>query len=181
MLKIFTTQLLGVFNTIQANNEMEIEDSARLIAQTLISEGKVYVHECGISHGIAGEAVSGKNRLPKTDLLIKEGYTAEVDVADCVIISTDAAESHNALILTEQLKEKGCTVIGISGCEAEGESLFKDIVDVHLNYGKNSPIVPLNDHKKIGQPSAVAALYTYYILYLTIMEILDEQDFLRIL
>lgn len=46
MIKIFNTQLNGVFQKIN-NQETEIDIAARLLAQAILGEGKVYVKGFG--------------------------------------------------------------------------------------------------------------------------------------
>ncbi|MBM7645388.1 putative phosphosugar-binding protein [Scopulibacillus daqui] len=169
MLKIFTTQLLGVFNDIQKNNENDIEDSARLLAQAVISDGKIIVHGLGSYQSVAVEAVEGENKLPKAEYLKNQ----DIEPMDAVLIAANENNQEEALSLARELKNKGCPVIGIF--ENAGENGY-EYVDIVIQTGKNRPIVPLNDDKKIGKPSSMASLYAYLAVYLTTIDMLDEQE-----
>lgn len=43
MLKMFSTQLTGLFNRLQEKEDFSIEDGARLLAQAAAGEGTVYI------------------------------------------------------------------------------------------------------------------------------------------
>ncbi|MFC7391882.1 DUF2529 family protein [Scopulibacillus cellulosilyticus] len=174
MLKIFTTQLVGVFNDVQKQNETEIEDSARLLAQAVISDGKIAVHGLGSWQSVAIEAVEGDNRLPKAQYLYDEsGKIKDLDATDAVIIAANDINQQEAIFLAEELKSKGCTVIAIFEKDYEN---YSDSVDIAVITTENRPLVPLNDDKKIGRPSIMAALYGYFAIYLTTIDMLDEQN-----
>lgn len=179
MLKIFTTQLIGVFNDIQKKNEIEIEDCARLLSQTIISDGHIYVHGFGGLQAVVNEATVGENALPKSDILLKDNGIQQVTERDCIIVLTSADQDEEAVAIVKKVKMTGCAVVGISGSDHHSPSPFHEAVDLHLSHCAKGSLVPLENGKKIGQPLLLAALYTYQMIYLTTMDILDEQDFLR--
>lgn len=62
MLKMFSTQLTGLFNRIQDKEEFSIEDGARLLAQAAVGDGSIYI--CGLKEMAAVEAEATEGAEP---------------------------------------------------------------------------------------------------------------------
>ncbi len=62
MLKMFSTQVSGLFKRIQEQNEFALEDGARLLAQAAVGDGTIYL--CGIGEMAAVEAEATKGAEP---------------------------------------------------------------------------------------------------------------------
>ncbi|WP_171016852.1 DUF2529 family protein [Pseudalkalibacillus caeni] len=176
MLKIFTTQLMGTFNKIQEQEEMMIEDISRVFTQVLSAGGTLYFHGVDEMQAVSYEAVYGAQTLPATDFLIKGGKMAELIPQDGVVLATRFSEDQKAADLAKEAREKGAVVIGISATRKEEERLFVNEVDFHLDTKQVDALVPGEDGNRVGFPSAMAALYCYFALFLTTTEILQEHE-----
>jgi DNA-binding MurR/RpiR family transcriptional regulator len=175
LLKIFTTQLVGYFNKIQEEEEMNIEDCSRAIAQAIVGDGNVYVHGINEMQVVSYEAVLGQERLPKTNFLFEDGKIASLTNIDRVIIAAPYSNDQEAIALAKKVKEAGSTVIGISVVNNKnGEESLEMIADFHLNPRLDHPLVPTDEGDRIGLPSTMAALYCYFALYLTTKEIVAD-------
>lgn len=86
MLKIFSTQLSGYFSRLSQKEEMNIEDSARLLAQALIGDGFIYLHGTNEMEGIVSEALFGAEPMKQAKRLIENGELAAVTSADRVLL-----------------------------------------------------------------------------------------------
>lgn len=64
MLKIFTTQLAGIFSRIQDKESEAIEDGARLLAQAAVSGHTIYLYGANEMQGILCEAELGSEPMP---------------------------------------------------------------------------------------------------------------------
>lgn len=64
MLKIFTTQLTGIFSRIQDKESDAIEDGARLLAQAVISGHSIYLYGANELQGVFYEATESSEPFP---------------------------------------------------------------------------------------------------------------------
>jgi hypothetical protein len=172
LLKIFTTQLTGVFKKI-AEDEFVIEEASRILAQTILSEGTIYFHGTKEFEAISREAVEGEERLQNTKSLKEINNYEELGQQDCVVIATRYSSDEEAIAISKKLQAKEIKLIGISSNNIEYDS-FSKLVDVHIDLKKIDRLVPLTDGKRIGYPIIMAGLFAYFGLYLTTTEILFE-------
>jgi DNA-binding MurR/RpiR family transcriptional regulator len=174
MLKIFTTQLVGYFNMIQEKEEMNIEDCSRTIASAIIGDGAVYFHGYNEMMAVCYEAVLGQEPLPKSSFLYENGEKATLSKLDRVIIAAPSADHKDAIALAKEAKAEGATVIGLSVDFPDLPESLASVCDFHMNTQLHSPLVPTDSGEKIGTPTAMTGLYSYYALYLTTKEILAD-------
>lgn len=80
MLKIFSTQLSGYFSRVSQKEEMNIEDSARLLAQALIGDGFIYLYGTNEMDGVVTEALFGAEPMKQAKRLFENGKEAEVKI-----------------------------------------------------------------------------------------------------
>jgi hypothetical protein len=176
MLKIFTTQLLGVFQQIKDGNETAFEEAGRYLAQSIISDGKILVYGDDEMSGIFQAIVEGPDCLPKTTYLFKHKEELEISPLDCIIIAAPTSAHKEATVLAKKLKDTGATVIGMSTKIDADESLDKEVA-VHIDLRLTGKLVPLEDMSKIGYPSTMTGLYGYYGLFFVTKEFLEEHAF----
>lgn len=175
MLKIFQTQLVGYFKTIEEKNEFQYEEAARLLASSILGDGNVFFHGLEEMNAVAENAIIGPEPFPKAQRLMKNGELASLTPLDQVIIVSRFSSDKEAIQLAERILETGATVIGISAVMNEGDSLEK-IANFHINSALNAPIIPTDDGNKVGFPSVITAMYAYYGLFFVIKEILEEYE-----
>ena len=65
MLKIFSTQISGLFKKMIENEAFEMEDAGRLLAQAAVGDGSVFIHGFGEMQGVTAEALNGAEPFPK--------------------------------------------------------------------------------------------------------------------
>ena len=63
MLKMFSTQLTGLFMRIADKEEFQFEDGARLLAQAAVGHGAIYFKGFGEMRGVEFEAIEGAEPL----------------------------------------------------------------------------------------------------------------------
>ncbi|RLQ93488.1 DUF2529 domain-containing protein [Falsibacillus albus] len=172
MLKMFTTQMTGLFNRIHDKEEFQIEDGARLLAQAVVGEGKIYVKGFGEMGALELEAIQGAE--PLTNAALLDDQTALTE-ADRVLIASRLSTDEEAMSLAKKLKEEGIPFAAISGAVkgVEGEDLTS-MADVHLDTKVIKGMLPDENGERIGFPSSMAGLYLYFGLKFTINEMLEE-------
>ncbi|WP_338450245.1 DUF2529 domain-containing protein [Niallia oryzisoli] len=173
MLKIFATQLNGLFTKIRDEQMEEIEDSARLLAQAVIADGKIYVYGAAEMESVASEAVNGAEPLTHAAAMT----TADIDSinsVDRVLLVTRYSTDKEALEMAKKLADHGISFVTLSTHQESDEESITDLADVSIDLSLHKGLVPADDGSRIGYPFSMAALYAYYGLKFTIDEILAD-------
>ncbi len=173
MLKMFSTQLTGLFKRLQEKEEFSIEDSARLLAQAAAGEGKIYIHGTKEMTGIGCEATQSQEPLRDAAILQKAD---EITETDRVIIFSMNSDDEEALGLAKTLAEKGIPFVAVSTAVAEGSESLADLADVHIDLKLTKGLLPDEEGNRFGYPASMAALFVYYGIKFTIEEILAEYE-----
>jgi hypothetical protein len=170
MLKMFSTQLSGLFKRLQEKEEFSIEDGARLLAQAAAGQGSIYLFGTGEMKAVGLEAVYGEEPLQSAAEL-SEGM--EVQAADRALIISRYADDADAVRVARGLQEQRIPFVAISTIRHEGEGL-NTLADVHIDLRMTKGLLPDESGNRIGYPTSIAALFVYYGLKFTIEEILEE-------
>ncbi|MHC0036545.1 DUF2529 domain-containing protein [Pseudoneobacillus sp. C159] len=174
MLKMFATQLSGLFKRIQEKEEFAFEDAARLIAQGAVSEGSIYLYGVKEMEAVVLEATVGAEPLRHA-----KPFPADISGildSDRVLIISRLSTDPEALACAQQLRDAGIPFVAMATkVESDAEDLF-DFADVSLNLQLNKGLLPDETGNRFGFPTAIAGLFTYYGLKFTFDEILAEYD-----
>ncbi|WP_044022855.1 DUF2529 domain-containing protein [Bacillus sp. SG-1] len=172
MIKMFTTQLSGLFNRIADKEEFSIEDGARLLAQATVGEGSIYIKGFAEMESVTLEALSGHEPLPSAKALTNADA---LTVADRVLLVSRFSTDEEAVALAKQLSDQGVAFTAISGAvSGEGESLT-DLADIHIDTKLIKGMLPGEElGERVGFPSSMAALYIYYLIKFSLEEMLEE-------
>ncbi|WP_404469139.1 DUF2529 domain-containing protein [Sutcliffiella horikoshii] len=185
MLKIFTTQLQGVFNRIGSSEEFAFEDAARLLAQAVVGDGRIYVHGVKEMKAVEAEATTGAEPLMSATLLSDLDSYHDLTDTDRALIVSRFSTDEKAISTAKALKELGIEIVGIStvmepnpesGESAEGTETLESLSDVHIDMKLKKPLIPGDVGERFGFPSSMVALYVYHGLAFTLKEILEEQE-----
>lgn len=172
MLKMFTTQLTGLFSRIHAKEELAIEDAARLLAQAAVGDGKIYLKAFDEMQGIVSEALSGEETLRDAFELTNIELA---DSADRVLLITRRSTDEAAIALAKRLTEKNVPFAVICGAVKGAEK--DDVVsmaEVSLNTQVVKGLLPDEFGGRFGFPSLMAALYLYHGVKFTLDEMVEE-------
>jgi uncharacterized phosphosugar-binding protein len=174
VLKIFSTQLSGYFKRIAEQEEMNIEDSARLLAQALVGDGNIYMYGVKEMQGVVLEALCGAEPLQGAKQLKKESLE-EITPADRIVLISRFSTDEEIIQLAKDLQAAGHAFIGISAVTEGAESL-ESFADSHIDTKLLKALIPDEDGTRYGFPSSMTALFAYYGLKFTIQEILSEYE-----
>lgn len=105
MLKIFSTQLSGYFSRVSQKEEMNIEDSARLLAQALVGEGFIYLHGANEMEGVVAEALFGAEPMKQAKRLFENGKEVEVTSADRVLLISRFSTDEEIVAIAKNFKQ----------------------------------------------------------------------------
>ncbi|SFC21222.1 protein of unknown function [Bacillus sp. OV322] len=176
MLKMFSTQLTGVFKKLMDEESFSFEDSARLLAQAAIGDGTIYIHGTGEMKGILAEAFDGPEIFPHAKPYDTASGSPALTIEDRVLIFTRYANDPEALSLAETLREQHIPTAAVSSIMADIEQSLEKITDVHVDLRLKKGLLPDETGGRYGYPSLMAALFAYYGIKFTLEEILQEYE-----
>ncbi|KAA0764844.1 DUF2529 domain-containing protein [Bacillus sp. SH5-2] len=173
MLKIFSTQLSGYFSRVSQKEEMNIEDSARLLAQALVGDGYIYLHGTNEMEGVIVEALFGAEPMQQAKRLFENGKEAKVTSADRVLLISRFSTDEEVIQIAKKLQEDGHSIVGISAIQ-EGAASLEQYTDVHIDTKLLKGLIPDDEGNRYGFPSLIVALFAYHGIKFTIDEMLNE-------
>ncbi|PLT35890.1 DUF2529 domain-containing protein [Bacillus sp. V5-8f] len=177
MLKMFSTQINGLFKKIMEGEEFAFEDCARLLAQASIGDGTIYMHGFGEMQGILAEAICGEEPFPNAKPLYDESNTqVSLSIADRVLLFSRHSDDKEALKLAGQLRHDGIPFIAISTKIPSAEHSLDQLADVHIDLRLQKGLLPDDNGNRVGYPALMAALFVYYGIKFTLEEILSEYE-----
>ncbi|MCL6570148.1 MAG: DUF2529 domain-containing protein [Bacillus sp. (in: Bacteria)] len=175
MLKMFTTQLTGLFKRVAEKGEFSFEDGARLLAQAPIGDGKIYLFSTKEMMAVEFEAFSGAEPAAWATIFPVENVNILQD-SDRVLIFTRFADDQEALVIASLLQEKGIPFVAVSSVVASSAGDLLELADVHIDLGLKKGLLPDDFGNRYGYPSSMVALFAYFGLKFTIDEILGEYE-----
>lgn len=174
MLKIFSTQLNGIFARIQENNEYTLEDGARMVAQTVLSGGTLYFTGKDELEAVSAEGLLGQEAFTCARELGTDNIP-DLTSVDTVIAAARQSNDEETISLIKKIKsETEASIILIASDQKKEE---EDVAaDAFIDLGIKKGLVPSESGERVGIPSAMAGLFAYHALYLTAKEILEEYE-----
>jgi hypothetical protein len=176
MLKMFSTQLSGLFKRIQDKEELAMEDSARLLAQAVIGSGKLYIFAANEMKAVAYEAAESQEPLRKGVIWNADDQFDDISETDRFLIVSRYSTDEEAVKLGKFLAEKQIPFVAISTAVSEEEENLVNLADVHINLSLTKGLLPDEEGNRFGFPASMAALFVYYGIRFTIEEILAEYE-----
>ena len=173
MIKMFTTQLTGLFKRISEKEEFSFEDGARLLAQAPAGDGAIYIYGTKEMKAVELEALEGAEPFIHAKRLTDADLT-EVTDADRVLLFSRTSEDEAALKLARLLHEKNIAFVAVSTSIEGSEDSLAEIADVHIDLRLTKGLLPDDLGNRFGLPTSMAALFVYYCLKFTIEEIIAE-------
>jgi hypothetical protein len=168
LLKMFTTQLTGLFKRIADKEEFSFEDGARLLAQAPVGDGTIYLFSTREMKAVEIEALESAEPLRFAKSLVDVNSLTE---ADRVLMFTRYATDAAALELAAQLRAMQIPFVTVSTFSDEEE-----LGDIQINLALKQGLLPDDSGNRYGYPASMAALYVYYGLKFTIDEIFAEYE-----
>ncbi|KAB2333195.1 DUF2529 domain-containing protein [Cytobacillus depressus] len=174
MLKMFSTQLTGLFKRIQEKEEFAIEDSARLLAQAAIGSGNIYIFATNEMNAVAYEAAAGEEPLKNAAIWPIDQPLDGLAETDRFLIVTRDSTDEEAMKMGEILAKRGIPFVAISSIRSAPG--IAELADVHIDLKLTKGLLPDETGNRIGYPSSMAALFVYYGIKFILEEILTEYE-----
>lgn len=173
MSKMLLTQLNGVFQKILADEEM-IEETARLLAQASIGQGKIYIACFGNLKPIELQ-VSIDNEF--SNIAIWNDNVSIEDV-DRVWIFTDSNTNEQAIKLAKELYEQFIPFSVVAPEKASESNELSELGYTYISMNIRGGILP--HPTKLGEriitPFLMAALFIYESTKLHYIEIMEDYE-----
>lgn len=174
MLKMFSTQLTGLFKKMAEAEEFSFEDAARLLAQAPAGDGLIYVLGTAEMKAVAFEAVEGEEPL-RYSKIIPDWDISGLTGADRVLLISRFSTDEEAARIALQLAEKEIPFVSVCSILDPAEpGPLVSMADVHIDLHLTKPLLPDDEGNRFGFPSGIAALFVYHCLKFTVDEILAE-------
>ncbi|MFA9559889.1 DUF2529 family protein [Evansella sp. AB-rgal1] len=169
-MKIFNTQLQGLIDGL-GQYEEELEDAARIIAQSIVSDGQLWIYGEKEMKGIVHQAIEGADKLPTVQEAHRETQFSHMDTLLVFFPEKLSKAGEDVLAKAE---ENSAQIISVSS-DSEGRS--GSFGAICFSTGVKDGLVPTEDGNRIGFPHLLLGLRIYYLLYFTTMEYLEEHGY----
>lgn len=173
-MKMLTTQIGGLLQRAGSNNEEAVEETARLLAQATIGEGRVIfvgfdeMETVGLNALFAAEPFRGAVRY-------EEGM--EIHSADRVWLFARSSADARALELARMLAEKFIPFAVVASEKATEDNELSDLAYTYMAIGVTKGILPGEDlGSRIVQPHLLAALFLYEAVKMAYDEMVNDED-----
>ncbi|MEJ9229600.1 DUF2529 domain-containing protein [Peribacillus butanolivorans] len=173
MLKIFSTQISGLFKKMMEKEAFEMEDAGRLLAQAAVGDGSVFVHGFGEMQGVAAEALEGEEPFPKAKRY-EDG--AAISREDRFLLLSRHSNDSEAVKLAKQLQKQDIPFVAVSTAVPSEEESLLELADVHIDLRIQRGLIPDETGNRYGYPTLIAALFAYYGIKFTLVEIIQEYE-----
>lgn len=176
MLKLFTTQVATLLKRISEEEEFQIEDGARLLAQAPIGDGSIYLFGTNEMKAVELEALFGAEPLKGAKAL----NTSNLDFlseADRVLLISRFSTDEEAVEVANALWDKGIPFVSVSTIvDEEAESPVSDSADVFIDLKLTKGLLPEEFGNYFCLPFPLVGLFAYYAMKIEIDEMLSEYD-----
>lgn len=172
MLKIFNTQLNGIFSKIDAQEE-EIEIASQLLMQAAGGQGNILIHVCGETKYFSTYMIDSEEKLPNAKLIESIDEISKIDTTDRVLLISPFF-TDELLSWIEKLNEHDIDFVVISNKDKEHKTHESLMHFIDLSTPRS--IVPTADFSKIITPHIMALNYIYYIMYAEMYEITQDLE-----
>jgi len=170
-MKILTTQIGGLLQRAGSNNDEAVEETARLLAQATIGEGRV------IFAGFDEMAAVGLNALHGAEpfrgaVLFEEGM--EIRSADRVWLFVRSASDSRALELAKMLGDSFIPFAVVAGDKEMDGNELAELAYTYMTTGLVKGILPDDTGGRIVEPHLFVALFLYEAVKLAYDEMISE-------
>lgn len=175
VLKMFSTQLSGLFKRLHEKEEEAIEDSSRLLAQAIVSDGKVYFYATNEMAGVMKEATKGLEPMSGAEEWTNSSLES-ITYNDRFILFSRTNEEEEINTFAKNLYDSQIPFVSVcSITNSEIESVI-DFADVAIDLKITKGLLPDEEGNRYGYPSLIAGLFVYHGIKFTTDEILKEYD-----
>ena len=172
-MKILTTQIGGLLQRISSAGEESIEETARLLAQAAIGEGRVIIAAFDEMEAVLLSAQFGAEPFQGA---VRYEKDMDIQSADRVWILTRSAQDERALALARHLSDQFIPFAVTAGEKADEQNELSDLAYTYISTGLTKGLLPGPTGERIVQPHALAALFIYEAVKMAYDEMVSDED-----
>jgi len=174
-MKMLTTQVSGLLQRIATGQEEAIEETARLLAQAAVGEGRIFFAAFGEMKAVYTNA-KASGLFPR---LVEWTPESTVTSADRVWILTPQADQAEAVALATQLNEAFIPFSVTAPEKANAENALSELAYTYVALGFTKGLLPTDTGERVVLPYALAALFVYEAVLMAVREMTSGEDELR--
>lgn len=173
-MKMLTTQMGGLMQRASSNNEEAVEETARLLAQATIGEGRVIFAGFGEMAAVVVNAMAAAEPF-KGAVPYEEGM--DIHSADRVWLFARSIADEDACRLATKLAKQFIPFAVMAGEKAntDGNELA-DLAYTYMATGVTKGILPNDVGERIVQPHLFVALFLYEAVKMAYDEMVFGED-----
>jgi len=176
LLKMFSTQLSGLFKRLHEKEEESMEDSARILAQALGGDGKIFIYATNEMKAVVSESLYSAEPLQGAEEWTEEHSIDNVSPNDRFLLFSRASDDSEVLSLAKKLAEEFIPFVSVSTIMSADSEGLQDIADVHIDLKLTKGLLPDEEGNRFGYPASIAALFVYYGIKFTLDEFIKEYE-----
>jgi len=170
-MKMLTTQISGLLQRIGTNNADSIEETARLLAQATIGEGRVLLASFDELEAVYLSAKFGAEPFENIHPYVNG---MSIGKSDRVWILSRNETDLRALELAQHLSSEYIPFAAVASGKPDENNELADLSTVYMYTGLVQGLLPGEDHERIVQPHSLAVLYIYEAVKLAYDEMLSD-------
>lgn len=172
-MKMLTTQVNGLLQRIANKEEESIEETARLLAQATIGEGRIILAGIGEMDSIRSVALHGAEPLIGA-VAYESGMT--INSEDRVWILSRTANDSHALELARHLAELRIPFGAVAADKVDDDNELADLATTYIATGITRGLLPGENGERIVQPHGIAALFIYQAVKMIFDEMMTDVE-----
>ncbi|WP_438298661.1 DUF2529 family protein [Sporosarcina sp. FA15] len=170
---MLTTQISGLLQRIAVNGEESIEETARLLAQATIGEGRVIIAGFGEMEAVTATAFHSIEPLSGA---VRYEFGMDITAADRIWLLTRAATDRPALELAQQLAGRFIPFAALAAEKPGSSNELAELSYTYISTGLTRGLLPGDDGERIVQPHALSALFVYEAVKIAYDEMILDKD-----
>ncbi|REB05919.1 DUF2529 family protein [Sporosarcina sp. BI001-red] len=170
-MKMLTTQIAGLLQRIATNHEEAIEDTARLLAQAAVGDGRVVMVGMNELNGLVMNAIEGAEPFAN---VIRYSADLELGSMDRVWLFTRSSGNADALEIGKVLSKQGVAFAVVGSEKSSGQNELSELADVYISTGISKGLLPNDEGDRVVEPHLLASLFVYEAVKLSYDEMLMD-------
>lgn len=170
-MKMLTTQIAGLLQRIASNHEEEIEDTARLLAQAVVGDGRVVLVGTNELNGIVINAIEGAESFTNATRFSRD---LELGTMDRVWLFTRTSVDIEALEIARDLAKKNVAFAVVASEKPTEENELSELADIYISTGISKGLLPNDEGGRVVEPHLLASLFVYEAVKLSFDEMLMD-------
>lgn len=169
---MLTTQIGGLMQRIVGSNEESIEETARLLAQATIGEGRIIISGFNEMDAVRLVAMNGAEIFVGA---VAYEENMKIGKEDRVWILARSANEKPALELARLLAKEFIPFAAVAAENDDDDNELSTLATTYISTGLLKGLLPGNDGKRYVEPHALAALFIYEAVKIAYDEMLADE------